>query len=315
MLDAILWLVREMGMGFYNFFYAITHPGLWLSWVWNGLASTDDKKALMRFIYYGASRELFFVFLDFFLILTALGLWKRRVMWGTVIAYEKFANTLGRTAAWAGLIMVLQQTMVVFLQRIFRVSEIAIGPFSPFGYKLWDGFTLIAKDLSWWGEELKLYNAIIVTLCCAYTFIQGGHVRVDLVYARLRFRRKKLVDMVGSLLFMLPMMLLIWKYSWPFMWRHLITPAVSASDRLELMLRKAIVVRWNVETTGFSPSGFDAYFLFKVLLVAFTATMIMMAITYFYRSLLAFREGPEAETKYLDKDTLGEGEEVYEGTH
>ena len=75
------------------------------------------------------------------------------------------------------------------------------------------------------------------------------------------------------------------------------------------------MVRWNVETTGFSPSGFDAYFLFKVLLVAFTATMIMMAITYFYRSLLAFREGPEAETKHLEKDTLGEGEEVYEGTH
>ena len=38
-------------------------------------------------------------------------------------------------------------------------------------------------DISWWSEELKLYNAMVVALCCTYTFVQGGHVRVDLIYS------------------------------------------------------------------------------------------------------------------------------------
>ena len=44
-------------------------------------------------------------------------------------------------------------------------------------------------------------------------------------------------------------------------------------------------MRWNVETIGFSPNGFTAYFLFKVLLVTFTALMIFIhAVAFFYRS-------------------------------
>ena len=62
------------------------------------------------------------------------------------------------------------------------------------------------------------------------------------------------------------MAVLMWLYSWFFMWRHLITPKVSASDKLELMLRKSRVVKWNIETIGVSANGFNAYFLFKVLM-------------------------------------------------
>ncbi len=39
------------------------------------------------------------------------------------------------------------------------------------------------------------------------------------------------------------------------------------------------------------------------------------AVAFFYRSFLEWREGEESENKYLDKDSLGEGEEAYEGTH
>ncbi|MFT5799694.1 MAG: hypothetical protein ACI84R_003773, partial [Candidatus Azotimanducaceae bacterium] len=39
------------------------------------------------------------------------------------------------------------------------------------------------------------------------------------------------------------------------------------------------------------------------------------AIAFFYRSYLEFKEGEGSENKYLDKDSLGEGEEAYEGTH
>ena len=99
------------------------------------------------------------------------------------------------------------------------------------------------------------------------------------------------------------------------MWRHLVTPNPSASDRLDLLLRKARLLKWNVETIGFSPNGFNGYFLFEVLLVMFCVMVILQAVAVFYRSFCEFAEGEASEGKYLDKDTLGEGEEAYEGTH
>jgi hypothetical protein len=83
----------------------------------------------MRFIYYGASVEFFFVVFTTFLVITALGMfWSREFLWGCVRGLETMANVIGRTAAWAGLMMVLIQVMIVFLQRIFRVAAIQLGP-------------------------------------------------------------------------------------------------------------------------------------------------------------------------------------------
>jgi len=289
MIEGLVWVLTNLANGFVNIFAAVSQPELWLNW-------SGDKVSLGRFIYYGGSTEFFFAVLDVFLVIFVIGLVWRRFLWGVVIGLEAFANTTGRLFAWAGLIMVLQQVMIIFQQRIFRVSELT---FSPFG----SGFT---RDLSWWSEELKLYNAMIVALCCAYTFVQGGHVRVDLFYAGMRFRAKRVVDMLGSLFFILPAQTLIWLFGWYFLWRHMVTPKISASDSLELIERKSALMRWNIETIGFSPNGFDAYFLFKILLVAFAGMMFLHGWAFFYRSFLEFTEGEESEHKYHDRDVLGD---------
>lgn len=295
-LDGVVWFATNIGLAFYNIFYAISHPGLWLDW--------SSKEAVMRFVYYGGSVELFFAVLTLFLVMTLIGLWKNQIMWGYVRVLEGFANTVGRFFAWAGLLMVLQQIIIVFMQRIFTRPDISIG----FGIPL-------QFDISWFAEELKFYNALVVCLCASYTFVQGGHVRVDLFYSVVKFRTKKIIDMFGALFFMMPVAVLIWMYGWFFLWRHLIVPKPSASDTLDRLVLKARAMRWNVETIGFSPNGFNGYFLFKILLCAFTAMVFLHAIAVFYRSFLEWKEGEASENKYLDKDTLGEGEEAYEGTH
>ena len=275
-------------MAFYNFGYAITHPMQWLDW--------SNGKAVMRFIYYGASAELFFVTLAVFFVLTVVGMWLNSVLWGVVRGLEWFANTVGRLAAWAGLLMVLQQIVIVFIQRIFLEAQITFGM----------GVAL-DKDISWYAEELKFYNALIVCLCAAYTFVQGGHVRVDLVYSVVSYRAKKTIDMFGSLFFMIPAAILTYMYSWYFLWRHLVTPKVSASDTLQRLVDgKSRAFKWNVETIGFSPNGFNAYFLFKLLLVIFCVMIMLQAVAFFYRSYLERKEGESAEGKYLDRDVLGD---------
>ena len=275
---------------FPNVFAALTQPTLWLDWVsWE--KTTEDKQSLMRFIYYGASIELFFALSIILIFYTVIAVFYRPLMWKTVTSLETLANTTGRFFSWAGLTMVLIQIVIIFIQRIFAVSEITIGFGLAFSF-----------DVSWWSESLKLYNAMIVALCVTYTFVQGGHVRVDLVYSVVSYRTKRVIDMFGSIFFMLPAAILLWMYSWFFMLRHLIVPKPSASDTVEKLVMKARALRWNVETIGFSPNGFNAYFLFKMLILAYTGLIMIHAISFFYRSFLEWSEGEESEGKHLDLD-------------
>lgn len=285
---ALGYLIGNVLEAVYNLLFAITHPSMWLDWT--------QSEAVMRFVYYGASEQLFFVIFTLLGALTAAVVLSARFGWGLVRGSELVLNTVGRIAAWAGFLMVMQQILIIFLQRIFRVSEISVGPFG----------TVFTRDLSWYSEELKLYNAIIVCLCVAWTFVQGGHVRVDLVYSAVGHRAKRIIDMVGSIVFMMPALILMWLYSWFFLWRSLITPATSASDTLDRMLLKARAMRWNVETIGFSPNGFDAYFLFKILILLFVSTAFMQACVFFWRSFLEAREGEMSAGRYHDADVMGD---------
>ena len=286
----LLWVFSNFLSAFPNVFAALTQPTLWLDWVsWE--KTTEDKQSLMRFIYYGASIEFFFALSIILIFYTVIAVFYRPLMWKTVTSLETLANTTGRFFSWAGLTMVLIQIVIIFIQRIFAVSEITIGFGLAFSF-----------DVSWWSESLKLYNAMIVALCVTYTFVQGGHVRVDLVYSVVSYRAKRVIDMFGSIFFMLPAAILLWMYSWFFMWRHLIVPKPSASDTVEKLVMKARALRWNVETIGFSPNGFNAYFLFKMLILAYTGLIMIHAISFFYRSFLEWSEGEESEGKHLDLD-------------
>ena len=291
--DGFLWFFQNLLLSFYNIWYAVSNPGMWLDW--------SEKKSIMRFVYYGGSVEFFFAVLLIFLALFIVGVFRPAFMWGNIRLLEGFANTVGRFFAWAGLIMVLQQVLIIIMQRIFTRPDIVIGFGIPLSY-----------DISWYAEELKLYNALVVSLCATYTFVQGGHVRVDLFYAGAKFRTKKIVDMFGSIVFMLPMAVLIWMYGWYFLWRHLIVPKPSASDALDRLLAKSRVLKWNVETIGFSPNGFTGYFLFNILLVAFAGMIFIHAWAFFMRSFQELREGQSSENKYRDVDQLPDLTEVVE---
>jgi TRAP-type mannitol/chloroaromatic compound transport system permease small subunit len=283
-MDAIIWFLQGIWSGIAGPLHVLLNLGTYTDF--------SNPENILRVVYYGASVQLFFLFFNTLAVVFVIGIFYRRFLWGVVIGLEGFANVVGRTVAWAGLLMVLQQVMVIFLQSIFRAADISFGPLG----------VDATYTVGWWSDSLKLYNAIIVCMCCAWTFVQGGHVRVDLFYAGARFRTKKVVDMLGAVFFMMPVMVLTWFYAWFFLWRHLINPPVNASDNLERTLAKARAVRWNVETFGFSPSGFNAYFLFKILILIFCFMMLVQAVAVFFRAFLEWREGEGSANKYLDRD-------------
>ena len=96
---------------------------------------------------------------------------------------------------------------------------------------------------------------------------------------------------------------IIWMYGWYFLWRHLIVQNIS-SDALDRLLAKSRILKWNVETIGFSPNGFTGYFIFKILLVAFAGMIFIHAVAFFMRSFQELREGQSSENKYKDLDEL-----------
>ena len=67
-----------------------------------------------------------------------------------------------------------------------------------------------------WLEVQWYLFACIVMLGASYTLKKNEHVRVDILYSLLSERGKEWLDLVGTALFLVPTMLVIAYYSWPF---------------------------------------------------------------------------------------------------
>ena len=170
--------------------------------------------AVMRF---GASTTLLYSFFVLLVLLCALGLYKRAVLNRVSISIDYFSSAVGKAICWAALLMVLQQVAVICSQSIFRMPEMS---FALFGL----GFT---GSVSWFSEELRLYNAALIALASAFTLIQGGHVRVDLLYEHFSYRLKRIVDILGTLFMLFPLYIAIYFFGWGQMWKSVASASVN----------------------------------------------------------------------------------------
>lgn len=105
---------------------------------------------------------------------------------------DRLNAAIGRGAAW--LILV-----VVFLQFSLVVARYLFG----FGS-------------AWLSESVIYAHATLFMLAAAWTLQAGGHVRVDIFYAETSARTKALIELVGSLLLLLPFMLVLLWLSVPY---------------------------------------------------------------------------------------------------
>jgi TRAP-type mannitol/chloroaromatic compound transport system permease small subunit len=73
-------------------------------------------------------------------------------------------------------------------------------------------------------ESVVYLHAAVFLLGSAYTLQHDGHVRVDVFYRGFSHRRKALVNLVGTLFLLLPVMTFITAVSWHYVfesWRTL----------------------------------------------------------------------------------------------
>ena len=99
---------------------------------------------------------------------------------------------LGRVANWAVLIAVVISAGNAMVRYAFDLSSNA------------------------WLEVQWYLFAVMVMLGTSYTFRMNEHVRVDIVYMQLSERGKEWLDLIGTAVFLVPSVLIIAWFSWPF---------------------------------------------------------------------------------------------------
>ncbi len=122
----------------------------------------------------------------------------RRTTDRIVALIERLAERTGRLIAWLTLGMVIATVAVVVLRYAF------------------------GQGLIWLQESVNWMHSFVFLLGAAYTLKADEHVRVDVFYRGFSARRRALVDLAGTILFLWPLCAWLLVESWPYVagsWR------------------------------------------------------------------------------------------------
>jgi TRAP-type mannitol/chloroaromatic compound transport system permease small subunit len=174
-------------------------------------------------------------------------------MSGSKPAYERVASAVdglseytGRAIAWLTLGMALVGFLVVVLR-----------------YALDMGFIWMQESMTW-------MHGIVFMLGAAYTFKHDEHVRVDVLYRRMPERSRAVVDLVGTVLFLLPLCgYLIYETA----------PYVASS--------------WRIAERSREAGGLPALYLLKAVIPLMAVLLALQGVATILRCVAALRRGRE----------------------
>ena len=98
---------------------------------------------------------------------------------------QKITDFFGRLASSFIIILIILVSTSVFLRYVFSI-----------------GFT--------WLQDLYIWtHALFILLGIAYTFNKDGHVRIDIAYRKFDKKKKRIINLIGSIIFGIPLCLII----------------------------------------------------------------------------------------------------------
>jgi len=255
---------------------------------WWQLETLKEKMTALTLA--GQSLEFLYMMMALVLIIFVCSLISRSFLKVMVHGLEGFNRTVGHIASWFVLLLMFQQVLIIIMGQVFRGNELL---FAPFGMQLAD------NELQWLSGQLKFYNAILIAMASAYTFIEGGHVRVDLVYGNLGYKAKRFMDFLGSIFFMLPTTILIWWFAWP-----IATNSAFSQRPLNIFSEKASWRGFKWESSG--TAEFTWVWAFKAIILLFAALLFLQAVAFMLRNLWGLLEPDVESHPKVDQDVLEE---------
>jgi TRAP-type mannitol/chloroaromatic compound transport system permease small subunit len=107
-------------------------------------------------------------------------------------AIDAFNERVGRWLAWLILVAVVISTVNAVIRKVFNTSSNA-----------------------WLEAQWYLFGAVFLG-CAAYTFLKNEHIRIDIVSSKMSQRYRNTVELVGHVLFLMPLCLMMIWYGFPF---------------------------------------------------------------------------------------------------
>jgi TRAP-type mannitol/chloroaromatic compound transport system permease small subunit len=147
-------------------------------------------------------------------------------------AIDTFTEFTGRAVSWLTLALVLVTCTVVILRYVLSSGSIALQ------------------------ETMSYLHATLFMLGIAFTLKRGGHVRVDVFYRGFSPRRQALVDVLGTLFFLLPVSVLILVYCWDY-----------------------VLSSWAIRETSSEGGGLPLVYLLKTLMLVMPVTLVIQGVS------------------------------------
>jgi TRAP-type mannitol/chloroaromatic compound transport system permease small subunit len=157
---------------------------------------------------------------------------------------DRLSVGVGRVVAWLTLVMVVGTFLIVLLRYLFDAGFI------------------------WMQESVTWMHAAIFMLGAAWALRNGDHVRVDVFYKRMSQSAQGWVDLLGTLLFLLPMCGYIFFESLPYVQQS-----------------------WEIGERSREASGLPGLFLLKTLIPLTALLLALQGVSDIVRAARRIRGG------------------------
>ncbi len=155
---------------------------------------------------------------------------------------------VGHLASWLALFMALLQFVALMMRYLFAFGSIQM------------------QESMWYMHGLLLLFGV------GYTLIWNGYLRLDALYANALRRRRALVDLLGSIFFLLPISIATWWLSW-----------IDILDS------------WAVRVGSTGGGALPFIYLFKSIILVFAVLLAIQGTALVLRSLLTLMGDDERD--------------------
>lgn len=162
---------------------------------------------------------------------------------------QRLVAAVGRVVAWLTLVMVLLTFAVVLLRYGFSLGWI------------------------WLQEAITYLHAAVFMLAAAWAWQDDAHVRVDVFYRDRSPRQQALINLLGTLLFLVPVCVFLLLTGWEYVMRS-----------------------WAVMEGSREAGGLPLVYLLKTMILLLPALLLLQAVCWLAHSLqvLRGRQGKDA---------------------
>ena len=153
---------------------------------------------------------------------------------------DRLNDLTGRLVSWITLLMVIVTCAVVLARYVFGVGSIALQ------------------------ESVMYMHGIVFMLGIAFTLKEQGHVRVDVLHEKFSRRTRTLIDITGTVLFLLPVSIFI---------------LLTSLDYISFA--------WSFQESSAQPGGLPGVFLVKTLIPVMAALLALQGIAEILRGIVS----------------------------